>query len=246
MQSTLTTVCSWTFTHDYPKMRLAHGQLRNLILLRTSLLVSLPELAVARLACFASQPLAYGIVHEQAISINTDVLFNTTLFSLPEVAVMVSNAPTSLDGVSTFYWTQTKTYMSDTGISPTSSAPEVAATSTDTSFVLLAMGLEQRQKRQSGSYYVSANGTITNDCTTIPLYTISNGALTATINGIVYIYSTSPGTLYTPFVPSTVLGSITTTFSLGNSQALNWWNPAFYNGQASFCALSNGTVYAVF
>ena len=27
---------------------------------------------------------------------------------------------------------------------------------------------------------------------------------------------------------------------------LSWTNAAFYNGQASFCALSNGTVYAVF
>ncbi|KAK4541500.1 hypothetical protein LTR36_007946 [Oleoguttula mirabilis] len=101
-------------------------------------------------------------------------------------------------------------------------------------------------KRQSGSTYISANGTVTNDCTTAPVYAINNGGLTATVNGTVYTYSTSPGLPYAMFAPSTIPGSITTTFTLTGSGGLSWIDAAFYNGEASFCMLQNGTVYAVF
>lgn len=101
-------------------------------------------------------------------------------------------------------------------------------------------------KRQSGATYVSANGTVTNDCTTAPIYTITNGVLTATVNGTVYTYSTSPGVAYEMFAPSTISGPINTTFTLGSSAVLTWMNPAFYNGEASFCVMQNGSVYAVF
>lgn len=214
--------------------------------LPSSLLLTLPYLVEAQQACSIQWPETYNIVHQQVVSIKTDVLFNTTFKAAREITITVENAPTSFDGLTTVYWTETRTQMSSTAFSSTTSAIQTSATPTDTSFVLLVMGEKHNQKRQSGSYYVSANGTITNDCTTSPIYAINNGQLTATINGVVYAYSTSTGVAFAPFIPSTVPGNITQTFSLAGNQALSWQNSAFFNGQAAFCALSNGTVYAIF
>ena len=218
-------------------------QLRQLLILPSSLLLTLPSLTGAQQACSIGYPLTYNIVHEQVISIKTDVLFNTTFNPIRDVTVTINNAPTTLNGLTTFWWTETRTYSS---FSRTTSSTRASATPSDSSFVMLVVGEQRHQRRQSGSYYVSANGTITNDCTTSPIYTISNGQLTATRNQVTYTYSTSVGVPYAPFIPSTIAGTITQTFSLGGNMVLSWSNSEFFNGQASFCALSNGTVYAVF
>jgi hypothetical protein len=233
----------------FPKLFSTYQKMFNmkkLLTLPRSLLLALPCLVGAQQACSLQYPLTYNVVHEQVISIKTDVLFNTTFNPVRDITITVENAPTSFDGLTTVWWTERRTQMSSTSFSPTTSAVQMSATPTEPSFVLLVMGQKHNQKRQSGSYYVSANGTITNDCTTSPIYTISNGQLTATINGVVYIYSTSTSVSFAPLIPSTVPGTITTTFTLGGNQVLSWQNSAFFNGQASFCALSNGTVYAVF
>jgi hypothetical protein len=94
--------------------------------------------------------------------------------------------------------------------------------------------------------YVSGNGTISNDCTTTPIYQIRNGSLTAIINNTPYTYSTNPGVPYQLFVPSETPGSISTTFTLGSAGTLLWWNDQFANGQASFCSMANASIYAVF
>lgn len=188
-------------------------------------------------------------VYEQPISINTDVLYNTTFYPLPEAAVTVTNAPTSFNGVTTLRWTSTApSYESDTAFrNPVDeTAPSPRPTQAEEVFVLVAMSRRRNQKRQSGSYFVSSDGTITNDCTSSPIYTARNGVLTATMDGVVYTYSTSPGVGVAPFVPSTIPGSITTAFTIGINALLQWQNPEFFNGHASFCALQNGTVYAVF
>ena len=70
------------------------------------LLLLLPRLMAAQQACQISQPLNYGTVHEQVISINTNVLFNTTFFPIANVGITIGNAPTSLDGITTFHWTE--------------------------------------------------------------------------------------------------------------------------------------------
>ncbi|KAK4900939.1 hypothetical protein LTR27_002122 [Elasticomyces elasticus] len=101
-------------------------------------------------------------------------------------------------------------------------------------------------QRQSGTFYVAANGTMSNDCTLSPIYAVNNGVLTTTVQGTVYTYSTSPGVTFEMFAPSTIPGSITTAFTLGAGGVLVWANAGFYNGQAAFCSLSNGTIYAVF
>ena len=227
-------------------MATASLSIRKLTLLPNALLLSLPNLIAAQQACLLRQPPSYGVIHQQAVSINTNVLLNTTFSPFSDVAITISNAPTSLDGITTFTWTETKTYASYEALSPSTSAIETTATPIDSAFVMMVRSNELNQKRQSGSYYVSASGVISNDCTNSPIYTISNGALTTTVNGVVYTYSTSAGVPYAAFVPSTVPGTISTNFGTGTNQVLTWWNSAFSNGQASFCALSNGTVYAVF
>lgn len=128
--------------------------------------------------------------------------------------------------------------------------PQPTVTTENTTFILvgtsLGADLDQHSKRQSGSFYVSNNGTMTTNCSDAPTYSLQNGALSALSDGVQYIYSTSPGVPYQPFSPSTIPGSITTTFSFGSNGVLFWQNDTFFNGQASFCSLSNGTVYAVF
>jgi len=144
-------------------------QLGKLVLLPSALLLSFPDLPLAQGPCELDQPLLYGVVHEQAVSVNTDVLLNTTFNPFPEVAVTISNAPTSLDGITTFTWTQTKTYARYPPSMTSSSSVQTTTTASDTSYVLLVRDQKPNHKRQSGSYYVSADGVITNDCTTTPV-----------------------------------------------------------------------------
>lgn len=213
------------------------------------------------------------VAHEDAVSTSTEMPWNTTFYAEPAVAVTGNNAPTSLDMITTYHWTKPGSY--DTSQQLPSSATSLASLAStmvtsatvpqDSTYVLGVMNIRpvgKLRKRQSGSVcmskkslaqpanpgqiYMNAAGAITNDCTASPIYAISNGRLTAIANGTVYSYSTSPDVPYAMFVPSVVPGSIATTFNIGGGGALVWYNNAFYNGQAAFCALSNGTVYAVF
>jgi hypothetical protein len=229
------------------KMR--NPKLRHIFLAFADLLSTLPSPVRSQSACLSLQAPIHKVVYQQPVSINTDVLFNTTFYPLPEAAITVTNAPTSYSGVTTLQWTST--FAIDDAIPQSqhlfrSTAPSPMPTQASDTFVLVALRPQQNQKRQSGSYYVNSDGTITNDCTAAPIYTAKNGVLTATVNGVVYTYSTSAGVGFAPFVPSTVPGSITTAFKIGANAVLQWQNQAFFNGQASFCALQNGTVYAVF
>lgn len=83
--------------------------IRRLILLPSTLLLTLPGIIAAQKACVVQQPLTYGVIHEQAVSINTNLLLNTTFEPISVVAVTINNAPTSLNGITTFTWTETKT-----------------------------------------------------------------------------------------------------------------------------------------
>lgn len=199
------------------------------------------------------QYLTTRTVHEQTVSINTDVSRNTTFYPIPQVAITVSNAPTSFDGITALHWTEPRasTASRTTPLIATSLVKAYAsATPTEvlqeSSFVLMVLRTNENQKRQMGSVYMSANGTISNDCTASPIYAITAGVLTAIVRGVSYTYSTSPGVPYAVFNPSTIPGPIVTTFSLAAGGALAWFNDGFFNGQAQFCALTNGTVFAVF
>ncbi|KAK5736571.1 hypothetical protein LTR17_007390 [Elasticomyces elasticus] len=192
-------------------------------------------------------------VYEQAISINTYVQTNTTFYPAPHYAVTVSNAPTSFDGITTFRYTESRT-LANTAATTKSTASLVATpTVALNAYVLVVQRDPGRQtdrrkihQRQSGTFYVAANGTMSNDCTLSPIYAVNNGVLTTTVQGTVYTYSTSPGIAFEMFAPSTIPGPITTTFTLGAGGVLVWSNAGFDNGQAAFCSLLNGTIFAVF
>ena len=150
--------------NHYKTVNMIFLQLSKLVLLSSALLLSLPDSLLAQGPCEM-----YGVVHEQAVSVNTDVLLNTTFNPFPEVVVTISNAPTSLDGITTFAWTETKTYARYPRSMTSSSSVQTTTTASDTSYVLLVRDQKPNHKRQSGSYYVSADGVITNDCTTTPV-----------------------------------------------------------------------------
>ncbi|KAK5727458.1 hypothetical protein LTR15_003354 [Elasticomyces elasticus] len=223
-------------------MWLTIPELRHVVLVTCGLLLS--KHAAAQSACMVE--FGQETVYEQAISINTYVQTNTTFYPAPHYAVTVSNAPTSFDGITTFRYTESRT-LENTAVTTRSTASLVA---TPTVAMNADPGRQtDRRKihqRQSGTFYVAANGTISNDCTMSPIYAVNNGVLTTTVQGTVYTYSTSPGVGFEMFAPSTIPGSITTSFTLGAGGVLVWTNAGFYNGQAAFCSLSNGTIYAVF
>ena len=201
-------------------------------------------LAQAQNACNIYRPISHNTVYQQAVSLNTYVDYNTTFYPIQgtQAAITVTDAPTSLDTITTLSWTKTLLSTAFTSTLPSIAVP----TATDSSFILFIMSdTRLHQKRQSG-FYMNANGTVTNDCSSAPIYAIRNGVLTATINNVVYYYSTSPGIAYSQLVPSLTPGSITTSFSATSNGQLSWFNSQFYNGQAQFCSLSNGTVYAVY
>lgn len=188
-----------------------------------------------------------AILFEQEVALDVTVAVNTTFHPIPAVAITVSNAPTSFHGVTTLRWVQTilETYTIASSRAIISTTPLPATTSE--SFILALSGINGRQRRQAGPFFVGINGTVTNDCTQAPIYSASSsGVLTETVNGTMYTFSANPGIAYQVFSPSTTPGSITTAFSVGGGGVLTWSNSAFYNGQAAFCTLSNGTVYAVF
>ncbi|KAK3651468.1 hypothetical protein LTR56_005610 [Elasticomyces elasticus] len=230
-------------------MWLTIPELRHVVLVTCGLLLS--NHAAAQSACIAE--FVQETVYEQAISINTYVQTNTTFYPAPHYAVTVSNAPTSFDGITTFRYTESRT-LANTAATTRSTASLIATpTVALNAYVLMVSRDPGRQtdrrkihQRQSGTFYVAANGTMSNDCTLSPIYAVNNGVLTTTVQGTVYTYSTSPGVTFEMFAPSTISGSITTAFTLGAGGVLVWANAGFYNGQAAFCSLSNGTIYAVF
>lgn len=225
---------------------MATQRLRSLLFVFTDLLLWLPTPTQAQSSCAA----VGATIFEQTVSINTEILSNTTFYPAPGVPITISNAPTSLDTLTTFLWTSTLGPDRSTSASQVmQSSPLPTINPADHAFVLRITQHSpsgRQVKRQSGSTYVSSSGTVTNDCTDSPIYSATNGSLTATINGTVYTYSTSAGVGAAPFVPSTIAGDITTTFSISSNGVLQWTNAAFFNGQASFCVLQNGAVYALF
>lgn len=179
--------------------------MHSLFFLPMGLLISAVDYAQAQQACMFAQPLTQRLLHEQPIYINTDVLTNTTFYPMSGIGVTIENAPTSLSGVTTFTWTETKTYNDYSRSTRTFAAASATTTPADMTFVMMALGTDRHEKRQSGASWVNANGTMTNDCSNTPIYTVTNGVLTATVNGTIYTYSTSPNVPFAPFIPSTSL-----------------------------------------
>lgn len=96
-------------------------------------------------------------VHEQIVSINTEVLSNTTFYPVPEVAVTITNAPTSLDGITTFRWTESPKITwgpTLTSLAPIPQSLQSLATAAsdleNTSFILMVLRSDGLQIRQQG------------------------------------------------------------------------------------------------
>ena len=66
-----------------------------------------PGLSRSQTSCPALIPCVQEILVEQAVSINTDVLTNTTFYPIPQAAITVSDAPVSIDTVTTVTWLST-------------------------------------------------------------------------------------------------------------------------------------------
>lgn len=140
-----------------------NSELRALVYVACTTLLLYPRSAGTQGVCSAS-PHLQTTVYEQVVSINTEVLTNTTFFPIPEVAVTVSNAPTSINGVTTFHWTKTQTEIDSIRVSRASSVLTATPTVALNEFVLMIQPRVQRthdkrklnSKRQSGTFYVSS------------------------------------------------------------------------------------------
>ncbi|MCJ1397517.1 hypothetical protein MMC11_000711 [Xylographa trunciseda] len=182
------------------------------------------------------------LIYENPVYINTDVLSNTTFRINTGLTITVDNAPTSFD--------LTTTYTSKFSTVDTVYASPAHPTSLNRGlpFTLLIAGLAKSHLRRqnSGGSYLGSNGTVTTSCSSASTYTLSNGQLYEQINGVTLEFSAESGIGYEYFIPSSSPASITTTFSLGEGGSLQWINDDFFNGNALFCALSNGSIIAVF
>ncbi|MCJ1392320.1 hypothetical protein MMC18_005187 [Xylographa bjoerkii] len=182
------------------------------------------------------------LIYENPVYINTEVLSNTTFEVNPGLTVTVDNAPTSFD--------ITTTYTSKLSSVDTAYASPVLPTSFSrgTLFTLLVAGLRKShfRRQSSGGTYLGFNGTLTSSCSSASTYTLSNGQLYEQVNGATLEFSAANGIGYEYFIPSSVPAAITTSFSLGEGGLLQWINPDFFNGNALFCAFSNGSIIAVF
>ena len=98
-----------------------------------------------------------------------------------------------------------------------------------------------RQQETNGTYYVDPNGQESSICDQAAVWTMQNGQLKSNGNFI----STPSGVTSAPFAVSPSLSMTTTKFSVTRG-LLNWINPGFHDGQATFCSFANGTVDAVF
>ena len=99
-------------------------------------------------------------VREQAVSINTEVRSNTTFYPIPEGAVTITNAPTSIDTITTFRWTEAQVPMSIWAPTiPASTSASLSSMAYSTAmqtgmadlgdyYVIAAMGARNVQKRQ--------------------------------------------------------------------------------------------------
>ncbi|PIA91690.1 hypothetical protein CB0940_09424 [Cercospora beticola] len=102
------------------------------------------------------------------------------------------------------------------------------------------------RKRQTNAAYSDGNGTVTNDCRTAPVYQIRNGTLSVFLGNTQYFYTTNSSVDAQPFIPTLNPGNIARTFRLGAAGEVIWRNAAFDSGQAQFCSMDDGTIYAVF
>ncbi|MCJ1436667.1 hypothetical protein MMC27_006048 [Xylographa pallens] len=182
------------------------------------------------------------LIYENPVYINTDVLSNTTFEVNPGLTITVDNAPTSFDITTTY---TSKVSSVDTVYA---SPPHPTSIIKGAPFTLLIAGRSRSyiRRQNSGGTYLGFNGTLTTSCSSASTYILSNGQLYEQTNGTTLEFSAARNIGYEYFVPTASPASITTTFSLGEGGSLQWINDDFFNGNALFCALSDGSIIAVF
>ena len=166
----------------------------------TAIFAFSPARAAAQQCACPTNTTTPETVYEQAVSINTFVQTSTTFNPIPEVAVTITDAPTNLDGITTFHWTSTSITTTSTSQYSTSSTMVQTPAPSLNAFVLRISSADPRQtnprrlgrKRQAGAVWVAPDGLLSGDCTNSPVYSVTNGTLTALVNGTTYTYSTSP------------------------------------------------------
>ena len=182
------------------------------------------------------------LVYENPVYINTDVLSNTTFEVNPGLTITVDNAPTSFDITTTY---TSKVSSVETAYA---SPPHPTNLIKGAPFTLLIAGLSRSHVRRQnlGGTYLGFNGTVTTSCSSASTYTLNNGQLYEQTGGTTLEFSAARDIGYEYFVPNASPASVTTTFSLGEGGSLQWINDDFFNGNALFCALSDGSIIAVF
>ena len=202
------------------------------------------QFAIPQDAC-VQQAITKVVVYEQSIYINTNVLHNSTFAINPDFTFTVNDAPTSLD-LTTTYLSTAKSIISATG----PSTPDRNLALSGSPFVLViydpSIHNGRRRKRQSGGSYLGTNGQLTTQCSNANAYNLVNGQLFVTNSGVTQQFSTNANVPYQAFLPSSSVGTITTTFSLTAGSALLWTNTAFYAGNTQFCVMPSGVINAVF
>lgn len=86
----------------HPAMAFLPASLRGVII---SLLLSRSASGLTARGC--DEPIERRIVHEEVVSLHAEVNRNTTIYPVPHAAITVTNAPTTFDGLTTLYWTET-------------------------------------------------------------------------------------------------------------------------------------------
>ncbi|KAI1335317.1 hypothetical protein F5Y15DRAFT_419983 [Xylariaceae sp. FL0016] len=139
-----------------------------------------------------------------------------------------------------------------TGSAPSGSATSYPGIKTINSLVLLGVipgDADQNQKRgvaalrrqaTDGGFIGGAGPVNPASCDDATLFSLTNGELRSGGQPI----ATDPGVAYIP-IHVNPTASISTTFSVVNG-ILHWYNTAFAGGEAGFCQVASGQVYATF
>lgn len=94
--------------------------------------------------------------------------------------------------------------------------------------------------------YLAGTGQATDSCSDAIVYNLINGQLYSNSSAGSEQFSTEVGVQYANFTPNSTPGSVTTVFSVDSQNNLLWSNANFYNNQARFCVMRDGTLVAVF
>ena len=204
------------------------------------------------------------VLVKQAVHVKSFVPENTTISIRSDFSLAVRNAPTHLDFTTTHTRTHStvhtvyeKASMSVSVVSDRPATPsDFPAELVDTSAVFaLEINIGERDRRRQlpsrqlpkTPGYVGFDGLATTACSNASTYSLQNGQLIVQFaNGSIEGYSTSGTVPYQAFIPSVFNLGISQTFSLSPSGILLWTNALFGNGNALFCVIADGTIYAVF